>query len=134
SRIRPDLPADLCALVHKMLAKKSAERIQTGREIVHELVRLRDALVGVSGTNLAISMGPAPSQPHDAESTQIVPSYRRRHFAWLGVLAVVLALGGGLFAGWLWNRPKATSATDSDRVQAEAVQKQREKDLHALAI
>jgi serine/threonine-protein kinase len=134
SQIRPDLPADLCALVHKMLAKKPAERIQTGREVVHELVRLRDALVGVSGTNLAISMGPAPSQPLDAESTQIIPSYRRRHLAWLGVLAVLLALGGGVFAGWLWNRPKATSATDSDRVQAEAAQKQREKDLRALAM
>src|SRR5262245_58126703 len=60
NQIRPDLPAELCALVHKMMAKKPAERIQTGGEIVHELVRLRDALVGISGTGLAISMGPSP--------------------------------------------------------------------------
>jgi serine/threonine-protein kinase len=134
-QIRPDLPTELCALVHKMMAKKPAERIQTGREIVHELVRLRDALVGISGTNLAVSMGPAPSQPLDAVSTQVLPPYRgSRRLAWLGVLAVLLALGGGLFAGWLWNRPQETSTTDPDQVRTEAAQKQREKDLRALAL
>ena len=133
SQVRPDLPAELCALVHKMMAKKPAERIQTGGEIVHELVRLRDALVGISGTGLAISMGPSPSQPLDAVSTQILPPYRPgRRLVWLGALAIILALGGGLLAGWLWNRPPATSAISSDKIRTDAVQKQREKDLHAL--
>jgi serine/threonine-protein kinase len=134
AQIRPDLPAELCALVHKMMAKKPEERIQTGREIVHELVRLRDALVGISGTGLAISMGPAPSQPLDAVYTQTLPRYRPgRRLAWLGVLFVLLALGGGLLAGWLWNRPPATAAIDFDRARIDAAQKQREQDLRALA-
>ena len=135
NQIRPDLPAELCALVHKMMAKKPAERIQTGGEIVHELVRLRDALVGISGTGLAISMGPSPSQPLDAVSTQILPPYRlRRRLVWLGALAVILALGGGLLAGWLWNRPQSTSAIDRDKSRTDAVQKQRERDLRAFAL
>lgn len=135
AQIRPDLPAELCVLVHKMMAKKPEERIQTGREIVHELVRLRDALVGISGSNFAVSMGPAPSQPLDAVSTQILPPYRRgRRMVWLGALAILLALGGGLLAGWMWNRPQTTSTGDSDRARAEAAQKQREKDLRALVM
>jgi serine/threonine-protein kinase len=131
-QIRPDLPAELCALVHKMMAKKPAERIQTGREIAHELVRLRDALVGISGTGLAITMGPAPSQPLDVVSTQIIPPYRgRRRLAWLGALGVVLALGTGLLAGWLWNRPQATSPTQNAKAKIDVAQKQREQDLRA---
>ena len=30
--VRPDLPADLCAIVHKMMAKKPADRYQTARD------------------------------------------------------------------------------------------------------
>src|SRR5262245_14675738 len=50
-QIRPDLPAELCALVHKMMAKRPEDRYQTGREIVRDVVRLRDALVGASGAH-----------------------------------------------------------------------------------
>ncbi len=133
AQIRPDLPADLCALVHKMMAKKPAERILTGREIVHELVRLRDALVGISGTGRAITMGPSPTQPLDAVSTQVLPPYRGgRRRVWLGALVVILALGGGLLAGWLWNRPPATSAGDPERPRTDAAWKQREQQLRAL--
>src|SRR5262249_12849269 len=48
--VRPDLPAELCAVVHKMMAKKPEDRYQTCREIVRDLVRLRDGLVGVTST------------------------------------------------------------------------------------
>src|SRR5262249_2855201 len=33
NQVRPDLPAELCALVHKMMAKNAAERYQTGRDL-----------------------------------------------------------------------------------------------------
>src|SRR5262249_37675582 len=46
--IRPDLPLELCAIIHKMMAKKPEGRHQTGREIVRDVAQLRDAVVGVS--------------------------------------------------------------------------------------
>lgn len=116
--VRPDLPADLCALVHKMMAKNPDERIQTGREIVRELVRLRDQVVGVTGavgtpgfssgfhlTGAAIGLGPVPPQPSDAYSTQRLRTRARsRRLLWLALVSIFLALGGGLLAGWLHNR------------------------------
>jgi serine/threonine-protein kinase len=44
--VRPDLPASLCAVVHKMMAKNPAARYQTGRELMKDLARLRESLSG----------------------------------------------------------------------------------------
>src|SRR5262245_42557599 len=41
--LRPDLPPELCAVVHKMMAKRPEDRYQSPREIVHELARLSAA-------------------------------------------------------------------------------------------
>lgn len=38
---RPDLPPELCALVHKMMAKEPAQRYQTCRDLLKDLARLR---------------------------------------------------------------------------------------------
>src|SRR4051812_4331359 len=46
SGIRPDLPAGLCAVVHKMLAKDPAQRYQTGRELLRDIGLLREGLGG----------------------------------------------------------------------------------------
>jgi len=40
--IRTDLPADLCAMVHKMMAKKPEERYQTAKEISRDLSKVRE--------------------------------------------------------------------------------------------
>ncbi len=101
AQIRPDLPAELCALVHKMMAKRPEDRFQTGREVVRETSRLRDALVGVSGTQgTLISTGPVNTQPTDAVSTQRIPLIRpRRWLRWAVPVSLALALGGGLLYG-----------------------------------
>jgi eukaryotic-like serine/threonine-protein kinase len=49
AEIRPDLPADLCTIIHKMMAKQPEARYQTAREIMRDVSRLRDAVV-VAGT------------------------------------------------------------------------------------
>ncbi len=120
TEVRPDLHPELCALVHKMMAKNPAERPQTGREIVREVGRLRDHLVGVTGPvggvtsglhRPAITLGPLPPQPGDAVSTQAFPKPgRSRRLAWLAAASILLALGGGLFVGWLRSRPQAPDA------------------------
>src|SRR5262249_43842463 len=47
SELRPDLPSEVCALVHRMMAKNPADRFQTGQDVVREVGRLRDNLVGL---------------------------------------------------------------------------------------
>src|SRR5439155_15473297 len=102
AQIRPDLPPELCALVHRMMAKKPEDRLQTGREIVREAGRLRDALVGLTGAQATlIALGPTPPQPSDAVATQSIPlAPRRRWLAWAVPLTVLLALAGGLGYGY----------------------------------
>jgi eukaryotic-like serine/threonine-protein kinase len=105
SEVRPDLPRELCALVHKMMVKKPEGRFQTGREIVREAGRLRDTLVGVTGAQpQLVTLGPAAPLPTDAASTQSIPIRRsRRWLAWAVPLSLLLALGGGLLYGWRRN-------------------------------
>jgi serine/threonine-protein kinase len=40
-RVRPDLPDDLCAIVHKMLQKNPADRYQTAADLLRDLRQLR---------------------------------------------------------------------------------------------
>src|SRR5262245_44424865 len=44
SDFRPDLPADLCAMVHKMMAKDADDRYQSTRHILRDLVKVRDGI------------------------------------------------------------------------------------------
>ncbi len=108
--IRPDLPAELCVLVHKMLAKDPAQRYQTGRELLKDIARLREGLSGQTGVlapptdsvemvPLSLSDAPAPAAP----ATAIIPAKRPRR--WVGwSLAVgaslLLAATVGVGVGW----------------------------------
>lgn len=106
--IRPDLPPDLCALIHKMMARRPEDRFQTGREIVREVGRLRDALVGVTGgqpTHTMTMSAAGATDQYNVATTQPVPTYRpRRWLPLLAVASVFLALGGGLGYGWWMNQ------------------------------
>jgi serine/threonine protein kinase len=48
--IRPDLPAALCAVVGKMMAKKRSARYQSARDLLKDLSRVRDSLSGTIGS------------------------------------------------------------------------------------
>lgn len=145
SDIRPDLPADLCAIIHKMMAKAPEARYQTGREIVRDVGRLRDVLVGASQI-IAPGGGPASgpvlvAPPADAISTMNVP--RLQTPVWpkrLLFAAVGVAIAGGLFVGWWRNHPAPPTATVPAALQedpgpvAKALfsQKEQEKGLITL--
>jgi serine/threonine-protein kinase len=106
SQVRPDLPTELCAVVHKMMAKNPDERYQTGKEVVRELARLRDTLVGVSGahaplTAQTLAVGPAPPLPTDAQPTQEIPPFSPRRWLWIPAgLSILAALVVGVALGW----------------------------------
>ncbi|MCE9563758.1 MAG: serine/threonine protein kinase [Planctomycetes bacterium] len=48
--LRPDLPSDLCAMVHKMMAKNPAERYQSARDILRDVAKVRDGIAVANPT------------------------------------------------------------------------------------
>src|SRR5262249_11410457 len=133
--VRPDLPAELCVLVHKMMEKAPAKRYQTGRELFKELTKLRDqvlGLVSVSGTEAAIVANPTPTMPMSLEeafrSTPTKPTLgavlplvtRRRWRRWIITATLGLALFAGIALGWSWS-PSANLLSNSSTKTDDAV-------------
>ena len=103
--VRPDLPPELCAVVHKMMAKDPDQRYQTGRELLKDLVRVREGLAGVTGF-VPLMTGPVEAVPTAAGSatpaSAVVPVLPRRSRRWVPaafVLSLAAALAGGVFLG-----------------------------------
>src|SRR6185369_13149601 len=86
--IRPDLPTELCALVHKMMMKRPEARYQTGREIVRDVGRLRDAFAGNGGNSSLVMLS-------GLTSTGMMPSAAPTDD--MGTYAAALSVSGG---GW----------------------------------
>lgn len=103
--LRPDLPPDLCAMIHKMMAKKPEERYQTAHEIVRDLSILRDQLVGLTTTNPApslVSSGFSLSQMDHSATTFLVPAKPHRLFSTGLAIAILLLLVGSSAALGVW--------------------------------
>jgi serine/threonine-protein kinase len=116
---RPDLPPGLCAVVHKMMAKKPEDRYQTCRELLADLARLCEALTngeaGITPTR-PIPL-PEPVVPpaesgayRQATATHEIPALRtgtaparrpRRWLPWAVAASVLLAASGGVAVGWV---------------------------------
>jgi serine/threonine-protein kinase len=89
---RPDLPGQLCAIVHKMLAKAPAQRYQTARDVMRELARLRPGFDDVGDDDdAAVVPFPAPAGKSMADSPTRTQKlmFRRR---WVLILLFVLSL------------------------------------------
>src|SRR6185437_7972088 len=109
TEIRPDLPAVLSAIVHKMMAKDPAARYQTGRELLQDIVRLRESL---SGQTAVVPLSLSVEVAKDALSTNAVPSTaamprKPRAWGWRGtvfVVSVLLACVFGAAIAWFQHR------------------------------
>jgi serine/threonine-protein kinase len=118
--VRPDLPAELCAIVQKMMARRPEDRYQSAREILTDLARFRD------GVGLAV--GPVPVGafgPAVGNSSTSVPAVGPTQMltqpgsagSGIGryVLVAVLALaaaGGGAALHWYQSPPGRTIHPD----------------------
>lgn len=105
--LRPDLPADLCGMVHKMMAKHPADRYQSAREVVRDLVKVRDGLAtGTASLALAVSQDTARLTPSGSlalapaqSGTAVLPAEApSRWWLWVGLAGLLAALGGAVAA------------------------------------
>jgi serine/threonine-protein kinase len=111
SELRADLPPDLCAMVHKMMAKDRDRRYPSAREIVRDLVRLREGMQG-AGLQLSASRPVAlcdggrlaPAEPlslPESDELEVPPPGPRARWwrnRWL-LATLVCALAAGAGAG-----------------------------------
>jgi serine/threonine-protein kinase len=127
--IRPDLPEDLCTIVHKMMAKNPADRYQSGHEILRDLSRLRGSLsAGASGgtfpqlASLSLS-GTGEVAPTTAMSSSSVVATGRPRGRWLAACVVVfggIAAGAGLH--W-WQHSHGSTHVDVSETTPEPEEK-----------
>jgi serine/threonine-protein kinase len=146
--LRPDLPAELCAVVHKMMAKRPEDRYQSAREILNDLTRFKDGVglatgavpvgsgmfglgVGGSSTNVpAVTAASAHTQPLPIRSG----SWR---YALVAGLALVAA-GGGAALHWAQTSAPPTvkpedALADVDPAPAALREKDLKRQIHDKA-
>ncbi|MGF1580903.1 MAG: serine/threonine protein kinase [Gemmataceae bacterium] len=125
AEIRPDLPPGLCRIVHKMMEKVPDNRYQTAREVVRELVKLREQIVDTSGTapgaawtsaetmipTLAHSQHTGFQAPTPTHAPTAPLQQPRRIWKIVGGLALVLVLGLSL---GLWAKNRNQRRLDGD--------------------
>jgi tRNA A-37 threonylcarbamoyl transferase component Bud32 len=118
--IRPDLPPEICAMIHKMMAKNPDERYQSFKEILRDINSLRDTLAGgappvislpASGTMSAPSGKYTPGFSH-AMTEPLEILRRRKWFAPVVIAAAVLGLlAGGVTARVIRHKLAAKETT-----------------------
>ncbi len=119
--VRPDLPVELCQVVHKMMARDPAARYQTAKELIEELRRLRGGLSGTQGITTmpgpgsSVRLGP-PTDTASRHTTVPVAlpvgrraNGRRLRFVGMVFFTLLLALGGGA-ALRLWRESQRPAA------------------------
>jgi eukaryotic-like serine/threonine-protein kinase len=153
TKIRPDLPASLCAIVHKMMAKKPDDRYQTSRDLLRDLSKLRDTVTGATASLVAPSLAEiadtSPTKPEppksrtslDVASDPLMPPQgkNRRWWPWALPASLVVALLAGSALGFFNRRPAAkndsslTANMDLGQVEIQLSPNKKEQTLRDTA-
>jgi eukaryotic-like serine/threonine-protein kinase len=123
---RPDLPAALCAVVRKMMAKKPHARYQSAHDLLKDVARVRESLSGTTGTvpvgSLLTETVPAesPATPAPAPARKRPRRRARRGTSrWVAALVavgvLVALLAGGAIAWHRRARPADAAPPAPDR-------------------
>lgn len=124
--LRPDLPADLVQLVHRLLAKKPDDRPQTAREVLREIRRIQETQMGLTTqeANKTSMLDDSEVEPLDfgATLTRAMPTNSRsisqkNPRRWLvpvvGGSVMVAIVGGAVIGLVLRNEGHAQTKTAS---------------------
>src|SRR5262249_46483919 len=130
NEVRPDLPIELCQIVHKMIAKKPEERYQSSRDLKADIVRLRQSLSGIPADSvppLAVSQSlPPPLLSKTlinpmAQPTQVAPRQRLPLWPFVALsLVLALAAGAGVHFWKIHAAPQLSPSTELSAI-GEAV-------------
>ncbi len=113
SDLRPDLPADLCGMVHKMMAKNADDRYQSARDVLRDLLKVRDGLA-LTPANLALTQENGKPRPATSEtalgltksSATPLATPRVQWALWLLVaFACLVATFGGVVLAMVLHQP-----------------------------
>jgi eukaryotic-like serine/threonine-protein kinase len=125
-KLRPDLPAELCRIVHRMLAKEPQERYATARELLVDLRGLQTSGDEEADFELA-DVDPDYAGLHSATQrltalarTAALQTYHRRRRRVRLVAAVALALVAGASVGWLTRPAFLLSGAGTGEVTRQA--------------
>jgi eukaryotic-like serine/threonine-protein kinase len=147
SALRPDLPPELCAVVHKMMARRPDDRYQSAREILNDLARFKD---GVGLTTGAVPMGSgmfnlgvggsSTSVPAVAATQMPTQHLPMRSGSWRYALVAGVALvaaGGGAALHWAQTSTPTVKPEDAladvDPSPAAMREKELKRQIHDKA-
>ncbi len=106
ANLRPDLPADLVAMIQKMMAKKPEDRYQSFKEILRDFGKLRESVTAAmtlpteSAFGSGVQVSPlALGETESAIDVLPAASSRGDSKKWLARIVVALAAVGILVAG-----------------------------------
>jgi serine/threonine-protein kinase len=116
--LRPDLPPDLCRLVHKMMAKAPVDRYPCARDLIADLARIRDGLpVSATAVGLPTVATASASEPKTQSLKPEKPSqglWTAKKLRRLGIASVILSLLGGMALGWYHGRTGKSNLDDGE--------------------
>jgi len=125
-QLRPDLPAELCRIVHRMLAKLPEDRYATPRELLVDLRGLQPPGEAESDVDLA-GLGADYVEVHAATErlalltrTAALQTVRLRRRRWWLAAAAAVAMAGGAVAGWLTRPPFLLAGAGRHEVTRQA--------------
>ncbi len=102
-QIRPDLPAELCALVMKLMAKRPEDRYQSAKEVLRDLGRVQKNLALGAPAPLSLNVSLSGNQLGGVHISNSVPLLAvqptgANRWPWRLIGSAVLAAAG--FGGW----------------------------------
>jgi len=146
--LRPDLPPELGAIVHKMMAKRPEDRYQSAHEILYDLARFKEGAglslgtmpTGMSGFVPTVG-GSSTNVPAVGTTGLLTQPLPTRSGSWRFAVVAGLALaaaGGGAALHWAQARPASTvkpedALSDIDPAPAAIREKDLRRQVHDKA-
>jgi serine/threonine-protein kinase len=125
--LRPDLPPELCAMVHKMMEKAPDNRYQSFKDIQRDLNKLRESMAGgntlvpvvVPISGVMPDQATATTQGIDTATSRPVGLLQHKWFPGIVIAAAMMGLfAGGVTVRLLHHRLTAKEPTSGDNSQA----------------